>query len=99
MYDEAHFQGTWPLNHPEHLFLPVRQGLTSSTGSEAAKVRCRGRAFRNGKVISQDKYRVSQDTGSRQNCAQIGQVKEKISSEKGWEASQQKLIYSGMHQK
>lgn len=25
----------------------------------------------------------------------IGQVKEKISSEKGWEASQQKLIYSG----
>ncbi|KAL9072817.1 MAG: hypothetical protein Q9161_003359 [Pseudevernia consocians] len=27
--------------------------------------------------------------------AQIGQVKEKISSEKGWEASQQKLIYSG----
>ncbi|KAL9612734.1 MAG: hypothetical protein Q9167_002673 [Letrouitia subvulpina] len=26
---------------------------------------------------------------------QIGQVKEKISKEKGWEASQQKLIYSG----
>ena len=25
----------------------------------------------------------------------IGQVKEKIFSEKGWEASQQKLIYSG----
>lgn len=25
----------------------------------------------------------------------IGQVKEKISTEKGWEASQQKLIYSG----
>ena len=28
---------------------------------------------------------------------QIGQVKEKISSEKGWEASLQKLIYSGMY--
>ena len=25
----------------------------------------------------------------------IGEVKEKISKEKGWEASQQKLIYSG----
>ncbi|CAF9904960.1 hypothetical protein IMSHALPRED_000223 [Imshaugia aleurites] len=29
------------------------------------------------------------------NWAQIGQVKEKISNDKGWEASQQKLIYSG----
>jgi hypothetical protein len=27
---------------------------------------------------------------------QIGQVKEKISKEKGWEVSQQKHIYSGM---
>jgi hypothetical protein len=27
---------------------------------------------------------------------QIGQVKEKISKERGWEATQQKLIYSGM---
>lgn len=27
---------------------------------------------------------------------QIGEVKEKISKEKGWETSQQKLIYSGM---
>ena len=27
---------------------------------------------------------------------QVGQVKEKISNEKGWEAGQQKLIYSGM---
>lgn len=27
---------------------------------------------------------------------QIGEVKEKISKEKGWEAVQQKLIYSGM---
>jgi len=26
---------------------------------------------------------------------QIAQVKEKIAAEKGWEASQQKLIYSG----
>lgn len=26
---------------------------------------------------------------------QVGQVKEKIAAEKGWEASQQKLIYSG----
>ena len=29
--------------------------------------------------------------------AQIGQVKEKISMEKGWEAGLQKLIYSGMN--
>jgi hypothetical protein len=28
---------------------------------------------------------------------QISDVKEKIAKEKGWEASQQKLIYSGMH--
>ena len=34
---------------------------------------------------------------NRGGWAQIGQVKEKISSEKGWEASQQKLIYSGVH--
>ena len=27
---------------------------------------------------------------------QIGQVKEKIAAEKGWEASTQKLIYSGI---
>lgn len=28
--------------------------------------------------------------------AQISEVKEKIAKEKGWEPSQQKLIYSGM---
>lgn len=28
--------------------------------------------------------------------AQIAQVKEKVAAEKGWEASTQKLIYSGM---
>ena len=28
-------------------------------------------------------------------CVQIGQVKEKIGSEKGWEAASQKLIYAG----
>ncbi|CAF9936055.1 MAG: hypothetical protein ALECFALPRED_006673 [Alectoria fallacina] len=32
---------------------------------------------------------------NHESWAQIGQVKEKISNEKGWEASQQKLIYSG----
>ena len=36
---------------------------------------------------------------NHESWAQIGQVKEKISNEKGWEASQQKLIYSGMHRK
>ena len=29
------------------------------------------------------------------NAMQIGEVKEKITKEKGWEASTQKLIYSG----
>lgn len=37
-----------------------------------------------------------QCSSSRADYAKkVGQVKEKISEEKGWEAGQQKLIYSG----
>ena len=42
------------------------------------------------KDLKQQKFVIEAEPGET-----IGQVKEKISSEKGWEASQQKLIYSG----
>ena len=42
------------------------------------------------KDLKQQKFVIDAEPGET-----IGQVKEKISSEKGWEASQQKLIYSG----
>ena len=74
-------------------------------GLEATEVRCRGRAFRNGTIDDRAvalRHVLCHGQGmqaNRRTWAQIGQVKEKISSEKGWEASQQKLIYSGMHRR
>lgn len=35
------------------------------------------------------------DTGTADLMCQVAQVKAKIEKEKGWEVSQQKLIYSG----
>jgi hypothetical protein len=39
--------------------------------------------------------RVGREEASLTSCVQIGAVKEKISAEKGWETSLQRLIYSG----
>ena len=81
----------------------MHRGLIVSLGFEAAEVRCRSRAFRNGTIDSPRSDSATHVVScqrmqaNRRTWAQIGQVKEKISSEKGWEASQQKLIYSGMH--
>lgn len=81
----------------------MHRGLTAALGLEAAEVCYRGGIFRNGMIYSRAvalRHMSCNGHGMQTNrggWAQIGQVKEKISSEKGWEASQQKLIYSGMH--
>jgi hypothetical protein len=64
-------------------------------GPEAEQVRHRGRAFGNG---TQRHHAIA--VAVAVHCSvlmdhQIGELKAKIQSDKGWEVPQQKLIYSG----
>lgn len=80
---------------PSQSILPTHvagQTLIVATGSEAAEVHYRCRTYGHGAHLPCRNPPLSSRLTS---FIQIGQVKEKVAAEKGWEATSQKLIYAG----
>ncbi|RMD41382.1 hypothetical protein DV735_g3732, partial [Chaetothyriales sp. CBS 134920] len=75
---------------PKAAAVPASGAPMQATGSPSVRCVWRGNMKLNFRDLKQQKFTVEAEPSDT-----IGQVKEKISAEKGWEASTQKLIYSG----